>query len=114
MKAVFLIIFSCFGLTQIALASPDQQHIDKIKKQISSSIDHHLRISVETYDGRKLQGLVNEARAENFILGNEGTTTTLNYDQVKKIKSPFPRGKRFAILALVDAGLAAGLIAAKH
>jgi hypothetical protein len=84
MKAVFLIIFSCFGLTQIALASPDQQHIDKIKKQISSSIDHHLRISVETYDGRKLQGLVNEARAENFILGNEGPQQLLTMTRSRR------------------------------
>lgn len=114
MRTLVLMCLCCFGLTQLASAAPSQEHIQKIKKQVSASIDQHERISLETYDGRKLQGFVNESGAEKFVLGNEGTTTSLKYEEVKKIKVPVSRGKRIAILTAINAGIAAGLIAAVH
>ncbi len=91
-------------------AGPDQKHIDKIKKKVSSYIERDLRVSVETFDDRKLHGSISEAGPETFVLTNESRSTTLGYAEVKKIKAPLdPRTKKAIITAIVLGGLFGGL-----
>jgi len=42
--------------------APDVRHVEKIKKQIASSVDNQRRVAIETYDGRRLQGSVRGGR----------------------------------------------------
>ena len=77
-----------FALTCPALWSdtvPNQKHIDHIQKKISQSISQHLTVVIDTYDHRRLQGLVSEADADGFVLVIEGRSTTLKYAQVEKV-----------------------------
>ena len=87
---------SCF-----AGAQPDQKHIDKVRKQVSDYLEQGTRVSVETYDQRKLQGSISEANSDTFVLTVDGRSTTLNYADVKKIKSPMSRSKKQKIVAAI-------------
>jgi hypothetical protein len=64
---------------------PNQKHIDHIQKKISESITQHRIVVIDTYDHRRLQGLVSEADADGFVLAIQGTSTTLKYAQVEKV-----------------------------
>jgi len=86
--------------------SPDQKHIEKIKKKVDKCLEKDLKVSVETFDSRKLHGSISEAGPETFVLTNESRSTTLGYADVKKIKSPLdPRTKTAIILSVVVGGL---------
>lgn len=105
-------LFSCVLIFTVACSqlwaspSPDQKHIDNIKKKIVECMEHGRRATIETYDQRRLQGSISEATADNFVVTNEGRSTTLSYADVKKIKSPMlARAKRAVITGLVTAGL---------
>lgn len=67
---------------------PDQKHVDSIRKKVADCIDHQRRIVVETYDSTRLQGVVSEARADDFVLNYAGRATTISYRDVKKIRWP--------------------------
>ena len=69
-----------FTLTCPALWSapvPGQRHIVRIHKEISQSLTHHWTAVLDTYDRRRLQGLVSEADTDGFTLAIQGTSTTL-------------------------------------
>src|ERR1035438_1340113 len=79
-----------FTLTCPALWSdpvPNQKHIDRIQKKISESITQHRIVVIDTYDHRRLQGLVSEAQSDGFVLAIQGTSTTLKYAEVEKVGS---------------------------
>jgi hypothetical protein len=67
-------------------AGPDRKQIDKVKKKVAACLEHHRRVTIETYDDRLLQGFVNEAAADAFLLSYNSKSTTLNYGDVEKIK----------------------------
>ena len=47
---------------------PDPQHIEAVKKKVARCVDRHRRVAVETFDGRRLQGAISEARSDDFLL----------------------------------------------
>jgi hypothetical protein len=67
-------------------SGPDQKHIESIRKKVAHCVDAQRRVVLETYDGRRLQGYISEAQADDFTLAYGGQTTTLTYQDVKKIK----------------------------
>jgi len=73
-------------------ASPgaDQAHIEVIKKTVAHCVDHQRRVVVETYDKRRLQGVISEARTDDFVLIDAGRATTLSYKDIRKIKWQSP------------------------
>ena len=92
---------SCFGGQQ-----SDQKHIEKIRKQVSSYIDRDAPVSVETYDQRKFRGFINEAGPDTFQLTSGNQLVTLNYADVKKMKSTMdPRTKKVLISTIFFFGL---------
>ena len=101
-----VLIFGIACPSMYAAPGPDQKHIDKIKKKVNACIEKGSRVSMETYDDRKLQGKISEAGVDTFVLTNEGRSTTLAYTEIKKIKSPLDqRTKRAIALAIVTGGL---------
>lgn len=107
MKKLFtpflLFMFLCFQLS--AAAGPDQKHIDKVKRKVAECIEHSRRVTIETYDGRLLQGSIKEAGADTFVLVTTGGITTLKYSDVKNIKWPSPHMKTGIVVAVVLGGL---------
>ena len=103
-SCVLIFTFACSQLW--ASPSPDQKHVDGVKKKVTECMEHDRRATIETYDDRRLQGSISEATADNFVVTNEGRSTTLSYTDVKKIKSPMSAGKKRAIITgIVTAGL---------
>ena len=66
-------------------AAPDQKHVTQVRRKVESSMQHASRVVIETYDARRLQGSVSEARADSFILTNDGRSTTLTYAEVRRV-----------------------------
>ena len=101
-----LLIFGIACPSVYATPDPDQKHINKIKKKVNKCIEKGSRVSMETYDDRKLQGKISEAGVDTFVLTNEGRSTTLGYAEIKKIKSPLDqRTKNVIVTAIVLGGL---------
>ena len=100
-----ILVFALAGQSLWAKA-PDQKHVEKIKSQAAKHLDAGNHVSVETYDNRQFGGTITEANLEGFVLTNAAGSTTLNYSDVKKIKSPMnPRKKSAIVGAAVLAGL---------
>lgn len=101
---VLILTVTCSQLW--ASPGPDQKHADKIRKKVIECVERDRRVTIETYDDRRLQGSISEAAADTFVVTNEGRSTTLTYAGVKSIKSPMSAGKKRAIVtAIVTAGL---------
>ena len=92
---------------------PDQAHTDAVKKKVVHCLDHQGRVVLETYDNRRLQGVITEAGAEDFVVSYAGQATTLPYRDVTKIKwqSPVSRHVRAVLLNMA---LAAAFAAAMY
>jgi hypothetical protein len=95
---VCLLIFALTCSQLLGGAGPDHKQIAKVKKKVASCLENHRRVTIETYDDRLLQGFVSEAKADAFILGYNGKSTTLNYADVKKIKSPSEVSKQVKVV----------------
>lgn len=104
---VALVLVFCIGCSScFAGSSPDQKHIEKIKKQVSKYLERGAMVSVETYDQRKLRGEINEAKPDTFVLTVAGQPATLSYSDVKKIKAPMsPTTRQRIAIASVLGGL---------
>jgi hypothetical protein len=114
-KFVCWAILLAFSFQSLAWASPkDEPSVETIRHKISKSVDQQLRISIATKDGRKLQGYVSQARADDFILSNEGTSTTLKYDEISRVNIPMSRGMKRAILWVTSGAIAGTSIALAH
>jgi hypothetical protein len=98
-----LLIFTVAGQSLWA-AAPDQKHIEKIRNKVSQCIDDGRHVSVETYDNHKVAGTIIRATQDDFVLINADSTVTLNYSDVKKIKSPMDPRRHSAIVALAVLG----------
>jgi hypothetical protein len=90
---VALIVFALTAGQLFAASAPDPKHIETIKKKVSSCLENSRHVTIETYDGRKLQGSVSEADADSFVLTFHNNSTTLSYADVKRIKWPSPISK---------------------
>ena len=91
-----------------AAPSPDQAHIDSMKKKVADCVDHQRRVVIETYDNRRLQGFITEARADDFVVSFAGQSTTLFYRDVKKIKwhsAAWKQAKAVAAAAAITAAI---------
>lgn len=69
-----------------AAPGPDQQHIERIKKKVARGLEQSQHVSVETYDGRKLQGMIREADPDSFVLSFQGASVSVGYADVKTVK----------------------------
>ena len=65
---------------------PNEKHIEKIKKQVAKCVEKPRRVSIETYDDRRLQGTISEADVDTFVLTQGSRSSTLAYANVKQIK----------------------------
>ena len=111
-KPIALILF--FGIacsSCMAGGQPDQKHTEKIKQQVIRYLNTGDRVSLETYDQRKLQGAISESRTDSFVLTIEGRSATLNYSEVKKIKSFMSRSKKQMIATIIVTGALFGMTA---
>ena len=111
-KPIALILF--FGIacsSCMAGGQPDQKHTEKIKQQVIRYLNTGDRVSLETYDQRKLQGAISESRTDSFVLTIEGRSATLNYAEVKKIKSFMSRSKKQMIATIIVTGALFGMTA---
>jgi hypothetical protein len=105
MKTIIAIVLVLALAGQSAwAAAPDQKHIDKIHRQVSKCMDDGRHVSIETFDNRKFAGTISQAGPDDFVLINAAGTATLNYGDVKKIKSPMDPHKRSAIVSLAVLG----------
>ncbi|MGA8224805.1 MAG: hypothetical protein WB780_24390 [Candidatus Acidiferrales bacterium] len=93
-------IFACLLLVTLisprlwSAAGPDQKQIAKIKKRVAACLEHHRRVTIETFDGQLLQGSISEAGADAFQLTHSSSSTRLNYAEVKNIRWPSPATKQ--------------------
>ena len=108
----FVLIFALAGQSLWA-GAPDEKHVQKIRAKVSQCMDDGRHVSVETLDNRKFAGTIIQAGTDDFVLTNAAGTTTLSYNDVRKIKSPMDPRKRSAIVTLaVLGGLFGTVIAA--
>jgi len=66
---------------------------------------------VETYDDRLFQGSVSEAAADSFVLTCNGRSTTLQYEEVRKITWPSEVSKQAKIAIEVTAAFSSLFVA---
>jgi len=110
----YVLIFTLTCPSLWAQQQPSQKHIESIKKKVAKCIDKQRAVSIETYDGRHLQGAIGEANPDGFVLSFEQQKTTLAYGDVKKIKwhsELSKQGKGVLATAIVLGGLLALVIA---
>ena len=79
-------------------SGPDQAHALAVKKNVAHCLDHQRRVVLETYDNRRLQGVISEAGADDFVVSYAGQATTLLYRDVRKIKSQSPAGRQAKLM----------------
>jgi len=106
-----LLVFALFATTLRASPGPDQKHIDNIKKKVASCLENSRHVTIETYDDRKLQGLVSEAESDSFVLVFQGKSTTLNYADVRKVKWPSRVSREVKTIVIATAVTAAVFVA---
>lgn len=107
-KAIsFLVIFAITSSSLWANPGPNRGQIEVIRKKVAQCVDHQRRVVVETYDSRRLQGVISEARTDDFVLIYAGRVTTLSYADIRKIKWQSPVWKHAKAVAA-----AAGITAA--
>lgn len=102
-----LLVFLLTTAPTWASPGPNQAHIEVIKKKVAHCVDQQKRVVVETYDNRRLQGVISEARTDDFVLIYAGRATTLSYQAIAKIKWQSPIWKHAKAIAT-----AAGITAA--
>lgn len=99
-----LLMFALVAQGGWAARGPDQQqHIEKIKKKVARGLEQSRHVTVETNDGRRLQGMIREADADSFVLSFQGTSVTLGYADVKTIKWPSAASKTATSVLIVAA-----------
>ena len=91
-------------------AAPDTKHVAQVRRKIESSMQHASRVVIETYDARRLQGSVSEARVDSFILTNDGRSTTLTYEEVRRVFASAQVSK--PVTAILIGGVVAGVLLA--
>jgi len=109
-----LLVFTLACSSIWAQQQPDQKHIESIKKKVAKCIDNQRVVVIETYDGRRLQGVIGEAGPDDFVLSFKLQNTTLGYSDVKKIKwhsEMSKQGKAILAAAILTGGLFALVIA---
>jgi hypothetical protein len=89
------------GPACFAGSGPDQKHVEKIKKQVSKSLENGRAVSVETYDQHKMSGAIVEADPDTFVLTVAGRPTSILYTNVKMIKAPMDPHTRHQIIVLL-------------
>ena len=73
-----VLVFAFITSAPFGSSAPDQKHVDKIKRKVASCVENSRHVSVETYDGRELQGSISEANSDTFVLSFHNNSTTLN------------------------------------
>lgn len=112
--AIALVLILVLAGQSLWAGTPDQKHVEKIRKKVSQYLEDGRHVSVETYDNHKLGGFISQASLEDFVLINTGQPVTLRYSEVKKVKAPMDPQKRSIIVSLVVLGSLFGtLIAGK-
>lgn len=94
-----------------ASPGPDQKHIDSIKKKVASCLENSRHVTIETYDDRKMHGLISEAESDSFVLVFQSKSTTLNYADIKKIKWPSAVSREVKTILIATAVTAAVFVA---
>lgn len=97
-RFICMLIFTLTSLSVWAAGGPDQNQITKVKKKVAACLEHHRRVTIETYDDRLLQGFISEAGTDSFTLGYDGKSTTLDYADVRKIKWPSKVSKQVKLV----------------
>lgn len=109
-KVLICLLVIGFTTSQVwASPAPDQKHIASMKKKIAGCVDHQRRIVIETYDDRRLLGVVTEAGEDDFVLSYAGRTTSLSYADVKRVKWPSAVVKQVKVVA-ATAAVVGGLV----
>jgi len=112
--AIALVLILVLAGQSLWAGTPDEKHVEKIRKKVSQYLEDGRHVSVETYDNHKLGGFISQASLEDFVLINTGQPVTLRYSEVKKVKAPMDPQKRSIIVSLVVLGSLFGtLIAGK-
>lgn len=83
---IFLLALALAASPTWASSGPDPEHIEAIRKKVARAVDSQRRAVVETHDNRRLQGVISEARSDDFVLVYAGRATTLAYRDVRKIR----------------------------
>ena len=104
-----LLVFVMLASGASASQTPDQKHIEAIKKKVASCVENSRHVTVQTFEGRELQGSIREAGADSFVLSFHGNSTNLQYVEVKKIEWPSSLSKGLKT-ALLVVGVLGGLI----
>ena len=108
----FVLIFVLAGQS-LRAGTPDEKHVKKIRTKVSQCMDDGRHVSVETLDHNKFAGTITQAGLDDFVLASSVGTTTIDYRNVKKIKSPMDPHTRGVIVSIaVLGGLFGTLIAA--
>jgi len=105
MRRLIVSVLVIAFITSAAFGSstPDQKHIEKIRKKVASCVENSRHVSIETYDRRELQGSISEANSDTFVLSFHNNSTTLNYADVKTIKWPSALSKAAKTVIAVTA-----------
>jgi hypothetical protein len=108
---VCLLIVALTSSASWADSSPDPRHIESIRKKIDACVDQHRRVVIETYDNRRLQGFITEAKTDDFVVSYAGRASTLSYADVRKVKWPSAVLKQVELVAaaMATAGVLFGL-----
>jgi len=104
-----LLVFALLAAGVGASQTPDQKHIDAIKKKVATCLENSRHVTIQTYDGRALQGSISEAGPDTFVLIFQGNSVTLNYADVKSIKWPSPMSSAVKT-SLLGTAVVAGLL----
>jgi hypothetical protein len=86
--AVLLVNLSCYAPVTAASKPQESQSAAKVKAAVKIGADSGGPVKVTLRDGTRLKGYISEASEEDFVIANyeSGTTTRLEYLQVKEVK----------------------------
>ena len=89
--------------------SAGQEPAEKIRREAAKALEKNSRVTVELFDGRKLQGYVTETATKHFVVAGEGRSAQIAYGDVKKLKHHGTPERRRALVALAVVGGLIGL-----
>ncbi len=113
-KAIIALLLFALASTQTwADPGPNPNHAESMRKKVVKCVDHHRRVVIETYDGTRFQGVVSEAGSDDFVLSYAGRSTTLSYQDVRRIswQSPVWKQVKVGIATVAIVGALVGLVA---
>ena len=113
LSIVFAILLSQLSVSQVYAAPQGEEEarqLAKLKQQVAKRVaDKKTKVKIKLRDGTQMQGEIQQAAAENFVVRNKktGDETTIAYREVAKLRGRgLSKGAKIGIVAAAVIGVA--------